>query len=419
MPPDWQGPPRPEPDAVRERPVLPQDRRRDAAGVRLQRPRRRVYERGGRRRGPGRQPRDRGQVPAGDPHGRAPDAALPHPPGVQRHRRLSTRAHLRRCAQALARDHRSDPRAAGPGAGRHRVDGLRRLLPDRPGLYHRRPPAGRERRARPRLGGGLSGGLLLGDHQHRPAPVRPPVRALPEPRARVDARHRHRLRRPRAGQGHRLRRGEVRARVGLPDRDVRDDGLEVGHPRRVARDGRAAPRGRPHRQADPRRRQGVARGRQGAGLRVRQALPGPGPEHPQADALCDRAGGLGAAHGRPRGRRHHRARRREPVRPRLGPEGQVRRRRRRGHTVRRQVHRGLRAPQDGFPGPQDPDDPGRRAGAHQGVPTASTSTWTRRRWTTPTPTGSSRRATRSPSSSSSRPACASGCASSSPRPSTT
>ena len=55
-------------------------------------------------------------------------------------------------------------------------------------------------RAGPRLGGRLPRRLRAPDHRRRPAPVRPAVRALPESRAGVDARHRRRLllRAPRA-----------------------------------------------------------------------------------------------------------------------------------------------------------------------------------------------------------------------------
>ena len=100
----------------------------------------------------------------------------------------------------------------------------------------------------------------------------------------------------------------------LPDRDVRHDGLEKRAPRRGARARRAALRGRPHREARPGRRQGVAGGRQGAGAGVRQALRPPRPRHPPDDAVRDGARGLGAPHGRPRGRRHHRPRRRVGLR---------------------------------------------------------------------------------------------------------
>ena len=368
VPPDGEGPPRPEPDAVRERPVLPQERRRDAARVRAVGPRRRVQDGGRRRRGARRDARDRRQVPAGDPDGRAPDAALPHPARALRAGRLPPRALVRGRPAALPRDLRDRPRAAGPGAGRDRGDGLRGLLPHRPGLHDGGPRHGRERGAGPRVGRGVGGRVLPRDHEHRPAPVRPPLRALPEPGARVDARHRHRLRRPRAGQGHRLRRREVRAGVGLPDRDVRDDGLEVRHPRRLARARRAAPRGRPDRQAHPGRRQGDAREGEGRGARVRQTLRARRPPDPQAHALRDGPGGERAAHGRPRGRRHHRAGRREPVRPRVDPEGQGRGGGRGRHAVRRAVGRGVRAAQDGLFGVEDPHHLGRRAGPHPRKP---------------------------------------------------
>ena len=56
---------------------------------------------------------------------------------------------------------------------------------------------GHRGRPGPRLGGGLDRRLLPRDHRRRPAPLRPAVRALPQRRARVDARHRHRLLRAR------------------------------------------------------------------------------------------------------------------------------------------------------------------------------------------------------------------------------
>ncbi len=63
----------------------------------------------------------------------------------------------------------------------------------------------------PRLGGRLARRLRARHHRRLPAQVRPAVRALPEPRARVDARHRRRLllRAPRRGD--RVRAPEVRA----------------------------------------------------------------------------------------------------------------------------------------------------------------------------------------------------------------
>ena len=60
-------------------------------------------------------------------------------------------------------------------------------------------------------GRGSAAGLdrLLGpaDHGDRSAQVRPPLRAVPEPRAHLDARHRHRLLPGAPGRGHRVRHG--------------------------------------------------------------------------------------------------------------------------------------------------------------------------------------------------------------------
>ena len=94
----------------------------------------------------------------------------------------------------------------------------------------------------PRLGRRLAGGLRPADHRHRPAALRPAVRALPEPRAasrcptststsRCDGRER----------GHPLRHREVRPRPRRPDHHlrkmaakaaVRDAGRVMGLPLR-------------------------------------------------------------------------------------------------------------------------------------------------------------------------------------------
>ena len=50
------------------------------------------------------------------------------------------------------------------------------------------------RRPRPWFGGRFAGRLRDGHHQHRPDPARSAVRAVPQPRACVDARYRYRLR---------------------------------------------------------------------------------------------------------------------------------------------------------------------------------------------------------------------------------
>ena len=56
-----------------------------------------------------------------------------------------------------------------------------------------------------------------------PAALRAALRAVPQPRARVDAGYRHRLLRPRPRARHALRDREVRARVGRADRHLRQD----------------------------------------------------------------------------------------------------------------------------------------------------------------------------------------------------
>ena len=87
-----------------------------------------------------------------------------------------------------------------------RADGLRRLLPDRRRLHQ----LGEDATAcpvgpGPRLGRRLAGRLRARHHRPRSAALRPAVRALPQSRARVDARLRHRLLPGRPRPRHRLR----------------------------------------------------------------------------------------------------------------------------------------------------------------------------------------------------------------------
>ena len=145
-----------------------------------------------------------------------------------------------------------DARAHGDRARGDRPDGLQRLLPDRLGLRRLRQAQRHRGRPGPRLGGGLDRRLQPAHHRRRPARLRPAVRALPQPRARVDAGHRHRLlgARPRARAA--LRDREVRPRVGRADRHVRQDGAAPGDARRGARARPRLRRRRPPREADPR-----------------------------------------------------------------------------------------------------------------------------------------------------------------------
>ena len=86
-------------------------------------------------------------------------------------------------------------RAAGP-PGRvrdrdHRADGVLLLLPGRGRLHHVGQAQRHPGRPGPRLGGRLHRGLRAGHHRPGPDHPRAGVRAVPQPRARVHARHRH------------------------------------------------------------------------------------------------------------------------------------------------------------------------------------------------------------------------------------
>ena len=102
-------------------------------------------------------------------------------------------------------------------------DGLPRLLPGGRGLHH----VGEEQRhrggPRPRLRGGLHRRLRDGHHRPRPAGARPDLRALPQPRTRVHARHRHRLRRAWPGRRDQVRNSEMGLGPGGADRHLRHD----------------------------------------------------------------------------------------------------------------------------------------------------------------------------------------------------
>ncbi len=102
-----------------------------------------------------------------------------------------------------------------PRARRHRAAGLPRLLPDRVG--HRGVlPAGRHLLPGSGVGGQLGGLLRPGHHQGRRRVAGPVVRALPVPRTRRPARHRHRHRERPARRGHPVRVRPLRAGVRGP-----------------------------------------------------------------------------------------------------------------------------------------------------------------------------------------------------------
>ncbi len=272
------------------------------------------------------------------------------------HRRHLLRAHgarrLRRPAAAAAGVdgpqrpalHARRVRAAHGLRNRHdQADEVRRVLPDRVGFHPLRPRARHPGRSGPRLGGRLGGGVVHEDHRRRSDRVRPDLRALPQPRARLAAGYRHRLLRAPPRRGDRLRHPQVRPRERRPDHHLRDDEGEGRGPRRRPRPRHAVRRRRQGRQADP------AGARHDAGQGAR------GEPRPQG-AVHPRSQGQGAARHRPssrgddaarlgsRRRRRHRAPADHRVRAAL--QGQAGR----NHDpVGDEGDRAGRSPEDGLP----------------------------------------------------------------------
>ncbi len=91
--------------------------------------------------------------------------------------------------------------------------GLQRLLPHRPGLHQLGQAAQGAGGPGARLGRRVHRGLVAAHHRPRPHPLEPPLRALPQSRARLDARLRRRLLPEPARRGHRLRRGRSTGRT--------------------------------------------------------------------------------------------------------------------------------------------------------------------------------------------------------------
>ena len=109
--------------------------------------------------------------------------------------------------------------------------------------------AGHPRRARAGERGGVVRRVLPAHRRHRPDPLRPAVRAVPEPGPQADARHRHglRLALPRRHdqvRGRALRRGPRRA-----DHHLLDDQGPGRGARRGTRARLPVPRGRQDREA--------------------------------------------------------------------------------------------------------------------------------------------------------------------------
>ena len=255
----------------------------------------------------------------------------------------------------------------------HLQQGLRRLLPGRRRLHQLGQVAGHPGRPRPWLRCRRHHGVRDGHHRPRPDPARPDLRAVPQPRAHVDARLRRRLRRAPTRRGHPLRHRHLRRRPGRADRHLRHHQGQAGHeglgprprlPLRARRPAHQADAAGGHGQGHPARRdlrpeaQALLRG---GGvprpLRVR-------PRRQAGHRHRARAGEPQAPVGRARGRRHHVQR----AAARRDPDHEARAGRAGHHAVRLPELRDARPGQDGLPGPAQPHDPRRRAAQHRGQP---------------------------------------------------
>ncbi len=258
------------------------------------------------------------------------------------------------CEHGMLRRYGGDPAVRGARAPRlrarrHRRDGLRRLLPHRLGLRQVRQGQRHRRGTRPRVGRRVHRELLPEHHRHRPAQVRPALRALPQPGAQEHARRRHGLQREAPRRRHRLRGAQVRARQGRADHHLRHHGRARRRARRGARHGQAVRRRRQDRQDDPRGgpaghlRPGHAAGRRAqAGLRRRRGgQAGRRPRHEPRGTHPQRL--------HPRRRRGHQRQAAHRV-PAAAAEG----RRRARHAVRHGRRRQARPAQDGLPRPAQP-----------------------------------------------------------------
>ena len=130
------------------------------------------------------------------------------------------------------------------------ADGISRLLPHRLGFHPLRAREEHSGRARPRIGGRQPRGVLPAHHRRRSARLRPHLRAVPQPRARVAARYRHRLLRAAPRRGHRVRHAEIRPRERRADHHVRHDEGARRRARRGALAGHSVRRRRSRGEAD-------------------------------------------------------------------------------------------------------------------------------------------------------------------------
>ena len=302
--------------------------------------------------------RDRREVPARAAAGRVPLSQRRHP--ARRDAVLGARQGVVARARApLRADDPGGDLAAPARALAHRLDGVLGVLPGGQGDRRPRQVGGypvfgaRERRRQHRR-------LRAGHHRRRPGRPRPALRAVPQPRAPPDARHRRglRLRPPR--RDHRLHLQALRLRA-------RRDGRHRQHDDRAQRraGGRAKLRAA-HRRGQPAVSAPSVGGRaqdpRGARhlSRVRRA-PAARRAHVGDAARPRRAARpLPDAPGHAPGRLHHHERpHRELDAAAVGGQGHG------GLAVRQGRHRGARPGQDGHSGTADPlgDQPGGRDGA--------------------------------------------------------
>src|SRR5216684_3449999 len=158
---------------------------------------------------------------------------------------------------------------------------------------------------RERLGRGIAGRVRAADHRHRPVAVQPPLREVPEPRARVHAGLRRGLLPGPPGRGDRLRHAEVRDRERRADHHLRGALGEERDQGRGPGDGRAVRGGERADAEHPHPHRGASRHHpEGAGSRA-QAHADPGAEADLQDdhRVCARPGGPDALDRHARGGR--------------------------------------------------------------------------------------------------------------------
>ena len=159
---------------------------------------------------------------------------------------------------------RRGPGPHGDGAAGHPRQGLLRLLPGGRRLHQLGQGPRHPCRPGARVRCRLHRGLRPAHHRPLPAAARPDLRAVPQPRAPVHARLRHRLRRASPRRGHPLRQREVRLRPRLDDRHVRAAQVQGGHQGRQPRARLPVLDGGAHHQGAAGRRHGQGRVAQGA-----------------------------------------------------------------------------------------------------------------------------------------------------------